>query len=70
MYDSFGTPYTEALQASLSTEFPRQQYRSGLQFPSPEDLLDPEMKPASPALAGRFFTTEPSGTPLHFDGND
>jgi len=39
--------------------FPRQKYRSGLPFPSPEDLSDPGMEPVSlvcPALAGRFFT--------------
>ena len=33
-------------------------------FPSPGDLPDPGIKPPSPALAGRFFTTEPRGTPL------
>ena len=33
----------------------------GLPFPSSEDLLDPGIEPASPALAGRFFTTEPPG---------
>ena len=37
---------------------------SGLPFPSPEDLLDPGIEPASPALAGRFFTTEPPEKPL------
>ena len=35
---------------------PRQEYWSGLPFPSPEDLSDPEIEPASPALAGKFFT--------------
>jgi len=43
--------------------FPRQKYWSGLPFPSPGDLPDPEMEPASLALAGRFFTTEPPGKP-------
>ena len=33
-------------------------------FPSPGDLPDPGIKPPSPALAGRFFTTEPRGTQL------
>ena len=40
--------------------------RSGLPLPSPEDLPDPETEPtspASPALAGGFFTTEPPGKP-------
>ena len=38
-------------------EFSRQEYRSGVLFPSPRDLPDPGIEPASPALAGRFFTT-------------
>ena len=41
--------------------FPRQEYWSWLPFPSPGDLPDPGMEPRSPALAGGFFTTEPSG---------
>ena len=48
-----------ALQAPLSMGFPRQEYWSGLPFPSPKDLLHPEIEPSSPALAGRFFFTEP-----------
>ena len=36
-----------------------------LPFPSPEDLPDPRIKPVSPALAGRFFTTEPLGKQGH-----
>jgi len=46
--------------------FARQEYWSGLPFPSPGDLLDPGIKsasPVSPALAGRHFTTEPPGKP-------
>ena len=39
--------------------FPRQEYWSGLPFPSLGDLPDSGIKPASPALAGGFFTTEP-----------
>ena len=38
-------------------EFPRQEHWSGLPFPSPGDLPDPGIKPASPALVDRFFTT-------------
>ena len=56
----FATLWTVAFQAPLSMEFSRQEYWSGLPFPSPEDLPDPRIKPASltsPALAGRFFTT-------------
>jgi len=44
-------------------EFSRQEYWSGLPFPTPEDLPDLGIKPVSPALAGRFFTTEPPGNP-------
>ena len=44
--------------------FPKQEYLRGLPFSSPGDLPDPGIKPASPALAGRFFTTEPPGKEL------
>ena len=60
----FATPWTVACQAPLSMGFPRQEYWSGLPFPSPGDLPDPGIKPislASPALVGRFFTTAPPG---------
>jgi len=43
--------------------FHKQEYWSGLPFPSPGDLPDPGIKPASPALVGGFFTTEPPGKP-------
>ena len=42
-------------QVLLSMGFPRQEYWSRLPFPSPGDLPHPEIKPTSPALAGRFF---------------
>ena len=48
-----------AHQVPLSMRFPRQEYWSGLSFPSPGDLLDPGTEPTSPALAGKFFTAEP-----------
>ena len=57
----FATPCTVARQAHPSMEFSRQEYWSGLPFPSPGDLPDPGIKPLSPALAGGFFTTEPPG---------
>ena len=60
MSDS-ATPGTAALQAPLSMGFPRQEYWSGLPFPSSGDLPDPGIEPASPALVGRFFITEPPG---------
>jgi len=43
--------------------FSRQEYWSGLPFPSP-DLPNPGIKHGSPALAGRFFTTAPPGKPF------
>ena len=49
-----------AHQAALSIGFPRQEYWSGLPFPTPEDIPLPGIEPKSflsPALAGRFFTT-------------
>ena len=61
MSDSFQIPWTVAHHAPLSMGFPRQEYWSGLPFPSSEDLPEPGIKPMSPALAGRFFTTEPPG---------
>ena len=45
-------------QAPLSLGFSRQEYWSGLPFPSPMDLPGSWIKPMSPALAGGFFTTE------------
>ena len=53
------TSWTVTLQASLSMEFFRQEYWSGLPFPPLRNLPDPGIEPTSPALAGRFFTTEP-----------
>ena len=58
---SFVTTWTIAHQAPLSMGFPRQEYWSMLPFPSPGDLPDPGIKPVSPVLADRFFTTEPPG---------
>ena len=62
---SLADPMDCARQAPLSVEFSRQEYWSGLQWPSPGDLPNPEIEPASlksPALAGGFFTTS---TNLH-----
>ena len=58
------TPWTVVHQAPLSVEFFRQEYWSRLPFPTPGDLPDLGIKPASltsPALADRFFTTAPPG---------
>ena len=53
--DSFATPWTVDCQVPQPMDFLRQEYWSGLPFPSPGNLSYPEMEPASPALAGRFF---------------
>ena len=60
----FGTPWTVAYQAPPSMEFSRQEYWSGLPFPSPGDLPDPGIKPGSPALQADALPSEPSGKPL------
>ena len=59
----FVTLWTVVHQASLSMGFSRQEYWSGLPFPSPKDFPNPRIKSVSlvsPALAGRFFTTLPA----------
>ena len=65
----FGTLWTVALQAPLSTGFSRQEHWCGLPFSSPGGLPDPEIEPtspASPALASRFFTTSTTWEALIF----
>ena len=52
----FATPWTVAYQASPSMGFSRQEYWSGLPFPSPGDLPDPGIKPQSPALEADALT--------------
>ena len=61
---TLATLWSAAYQAPLSMGFPKQEHWSGLPFPSPGDLPDPVIKPVSPALAGRFFITEPPENPL------
>ena len=63
--NSFVWLWTVARQA-LSMGFSRQEYWSGLPFPPPGDLPDPGIEPASPALAGGFFTNEPPGKPTYW----
>ena len=60
----FATPWTIAHQAPLSVGFLRHEYWSGLTLPPPGDLPDPGIERRSPALAGRFFPTEPPGKPM------
>ena len=61
----FVTSWTVAHQAPLSMWFSRQEYWSGLPFPSSENLPDPGIKLKSPALASVFFTGEPPGKSTH-----
>ena len=67
----FATRGTIAGQAPLLLGFSRQEYWGGLPFPSLGDLPNPEIKslcPASPVLAGRFFTASASWeAPGHYD---
>ena len=51
------TPWAIVHQAALFLGFSRQEYWSGLPFPSPGDLPDPGVEPETPVLAGKFFTT-------------
>ena len=55
------TPWPVVHQVPLFMEFSRQEHWSELPFPSPGDLPDPGIEPASLALADGFFTTEPPG---------
>ena len=59
----FVTPWTVAYQASPSMGFSRQEYWSGLPFPSPGDLPNPGIEPGSPALEADALTSEPPGKP-------
>jgi hypothetical protein len=59
----FETPWTVAYQAPPSMGFSRQEYWSGLPFPSPGDLPDPGIKPGSPAFQADALTSEPPGKP-------
>ena len=61
----FATPWTVAHQSPLSIEFSRQKYYRGLSFPSPGDLPNPGIEPASPALQVDSLPTKPSGKPQH-----
>ena len=57
----FATQWTVAYQASPSMGFSRQEYWSGLPFPSPGDLPDPGIEPRFPALEADALTSEPPG---------
>ena len=57
----FVTPWTIAHQVPPSMGFSRQEYWSGLSFPSPGDLPDPGIEPRSPTLQADALTSEPPG---------
>ena len=59
----FTTPWTGAYGASLSTGFSRQEYWSGLPFPSPGDLPGPGIKPRSATSEADALPSEPPGKP-------
>ena len=61
MPDSFATALTATCQVLLPMGFLKQEYRSGLPFPSLGHLPDTGIELTSPALTCGFFTTEPSG---------
>ena len=56
----FATPWTVHYQIPLSMEFSRQEYWSGLPFPSPGDLPNPGIEPKSPALQADTLPSEPT----------
>ena len=62
MSDS-ATPWTTAYQAPPSTGFSKQEYWSGLPFPSPGDLPNPGIEPGFPAFQADALTSEPPGKP-------
>ena len=61
----FATPWTVTHQAPPSMGFSRQEYWSGLPFPSPGDLPNPGIEPRSPALQADTLTSEPPGKPIY-----
>ena len=61
----FATPWTVAYEAPPSIGFSRQEYWSGLPFPSPGDLPNPGIKPGSPTLQADSLPSEP---PLEVEG--
>ena len=64
----FATPWTVAYQASPSMEISRQEYRSGLPFPSLGDLPNPGIEPGSPVLRADALPSEPPGKPKEAAG--
>ena len=63
------TPWTVARQAPLSREFSKKEYWSGLPFPSPGDLPDPDIEPRSPALQADSLPFKSLGKPKVKEGH-
>jgi len=61
MSNCFVTPWTTALQASLTMVLPRQEYSGRLPFPFPKDLPDPGIEPRSPTVQADALPSEPPG---------
>ena len=61
---TLGDPIDCSLPGSSLHGISQEEYWAGLSFPSPEGIPDPAIKPGSPSLADRLFTTEPPGKPL------
>ena len=61
------TLWTIAYQAPMSMGFSRQEYWSGLPFPSPGDLPDPGMEPGSPTLQADTLLSEPPGKSREYE---
>ena len=66
----FATPWTVAYHAPPSMGFSRQEYWSGLLFPSPGDLPNPGIEPRSPALQADALPSEPNEGVLRASGID
>ena len=64
----FATLRTVAHQAPPSMGFSRQEYQSGLPFPSPGDLSDPGIEPRSPTLQAEALTSKPPGKHKEYAG--
>ena len=62
----FATLWTVAHQAPPPMGFSKQEYWSGLPFPSPWDLPNPGIKPRSPTLQADTLTSEPPGKPINY----
>ena len=66
----FATPWTVAYQVPPSTEFSRQEYWSGMPFPSPRYFPQPGIKPGCPALQANALLSEPLGKQKNIPGQN